>query len=63
VILSGKQSLLQFELFQSIQRTYSWMKCYNSELDSRKKGDFDEKVLEDLLDDVKRSIEKSQQNK
>ncbi len=35
------------------------MKCYNSELDSRKKGDFDEKVLEDLLDDVKRFIEKS----
>jgi hypothetical protein len=59
VILSGKQSLLQFELFQSIQRTYSWMKYYNSELDSRKKDDFDEKVLEDLLDDVKRSIEKS----
>ena len=59
MILSGKQSLLQFELFQSIQRTYSWMKYYNSELDSRKKGDFDEKVLEDLLDDVKRSIEKS----
>ena len=26
VILSGKQSLLHFELFQSIQRTYSWMK-------------------------------------
>ena len=59
VILSGKQSLLQFELFQSIQRAYSWMKYYNSELDSRKKGDFDEKVLEELLDDVKRSIEKS----
>ena len=59
VILSGKQSLLQFELFQSIQRTYSWMKYYNSELNSRKKGDFDEKVLEELLGDVKRSIEKT----
>ena len=35
------------------------MKYYNSELDSRKKGDFDEKVLEELLDDVKRSIEKT----
>jgi hypothetical protein len=27
------------------------MKYYNSELNSRKKGDFDEKVLEELLDD------------
>lgn len=59
VILSGKQSLLQFELFQSIQRSYSWMKYYNSELDISKKGDIDEKVLEELLEDVKKSIEKS----
>ena len=59
VILSGKQSLLQFDLFQSIQRSYSWMKYYNSELDISKKGDIDEKVLEELLDDVKKSIEKS----
>ncbi len=59
VILSGKQSLLPFELFQSIQRSYSWMKYYNSELDISKKGDIDEKVLEELLEDVKKSIEKS----
>ncbi len=59
VILSGKQSLLQFELFQSIQRSYSWMKYYNSELDISKKGDIDEKILEELLEDVKKSIEKS----
>ncbi len=59
VILSGKQSLLQFELFQSIQRSYSWMKYYNSELDISKKGDMDEKILEELLEDVKKSIEKS----
>jgi hypothetical protein len=37
VILSGKQSLLPFELFQSIQRTYFWMKYYNSEIESNKK--------------------------
>ena len=35
IILAGKRALLPFELFQSLQRTYSWMKYYNSELDSR----------------------------
>lgn len=34
VILAGKHSLLSFELFQSLQRSYSWMKYYNSELES-----------------------------
>jgi len=59
VILSGKQSLLPFELFQSIQRAYSWMKYYNSEIESNKRGNLDEKVLKELLDDVKKSIEKT----
>ena len=59
VILSGKQSLLPFELFQSIQRSYSWMKYYNSEIESNRRGAIDEKVLKELLDDVKKSIEKS----
>jgi len=59
VILSGKQSLLPFELFQSIQRSYSWMKYYNSEIESNKRGNLDEKVLKELLDDVKNSIEKT----
>jgi hypothetical protein len=59
VILSGKQSLLPFDLFQSIQRSYSWMKYYNSEIESNKRGNNDEKVLRELLDDVKKSIEKS----
>ncbi len=59
VILSGKQSLLPFELFQSIQRSYSWMKYYNSEIESNKKGITDEKILAELLDDVKKSISKS----
>ena len=59
VILSGKQSLLPFELFQSIQRSYSWMKYYNSEIESNKRGNLDEKVLKELLDDVKKSIEKT----
>jgi hypothetical protein len=59
VILSGKQSLLPFELFQSIQRSYSWMKYYNSEIEASRKGNIDEKILLELLDDVKKSIEKS----
>jgi hypothetical protein len=59
VILSGKQSLLPFELFQSLQRSYSWMKYYNSEIESNKKGNLDEKVLKELLDDVKKSMEKT----
>jgi hypothetical protein len=59
VILTGKHSLLPFELFQSLQRSYSWMKYYNSELESIKRNHFDEKVLKELLDDVRRSIENS----
>jgi GTP1/Obg family GTP-binding protein len=57
IILAGKHAMLPFELFQSLQRTYSWMKYYNSELDSGKT--VDEKVLIDLLDDVRKSIHRS----
>ena len=57
IVLAGKHALLPFELFQSLQRTYSWMKYYNSELDSGKT--VDEKVLTDLLDDVRKSIYRS----
>jgi hypothetical protein len=60
VVLAGKHALLPFELFQSLQRTYSWMKYYNSELDSGGSGKtVDEKVLIDLLDDVRKSIYRS----
>ena len=44
IVLAGKHALLPFELFQSLQRTYSWMKYYNSELDNGKP--IDEKFLE-----------------
>jgi hypothetical protein len=54
VILTGKQTLLPFELFQNLQRTYSWMKYYNSELESRRGMALDEKVLKDLLEDVQK---------
>ena len=59
VILSGKHSLLSFELFKNIQRTYSWMKYYNNELESRNNEKSKEKTLIELLDDVKKSIHKT----
>jgi hypothetical protein len=59
IILAGKHALLPFELFQSLQRTYSWMKYYNSELDGNSGKAHDEKVLKDLLQDVRKSINRS----
>jgi hypothetical protein len=59
VILAGKHALLPFELFQSLQRTYSWMKYYNSELDSRSDKVPDEKILREILEDVRKSIIRS----
>jgi hypothetical protein len=59
IILAGKHALLRFELFQSLQRTYSWMKYYNSELDGNSGKTLDEKVLKDLLEDVRKSINRS----
>ncbi len=52
--LAGKHALISFALFQSLQCTYSWMKYYNSELVSNNRN-FDEKVVKELLDDVKKS--------
>ena len=59
IIISGKHSLLSFELFKNIQRTYSWMKYYNSELESRNNVTSKEKTLLKLLDEVKKSIDKT----
>ncbi|GKS61846.1 hypothetical protein YTPLAS21_13040 [Candidatus Nitrosocosmicus sp.] len=59
VITAGKQSLLDFKLFQIIQRAYSWMKYYNSELEWIKKNELDNKTLDGLLIDVDKSIEKA----
>ena len=57
IVLAGKHSLLPFDVFQNLQRTYSWMKYYNNELDiSNKDGKVDEKVLEELLKDVRKQI-------
>jgi hypothetical protein len=57
VVLAGNQSLLPFNVFQNLQRTYSWMKYYNNEIDARNKGStLDENVLEELLQDVTKQI-------
>lgn len=58
VVLAGKHALLPFDIFQVLQRTYSWMKYYNSELESGNKN-LDEKVAKELLEDVRKSINKS----
>ena len=59
IILTGRHSLLSFETFEDLQHTYSWMKYYNTELESNK---LDENVLNDLLKDVKKSVEQSLNN-
>ena len=38
VVFAGKHTLISFELFQTIQRTYSWMKYYNAELEMNTKS-------------------------
>jgi hypothetical protein len=60
VIFSGNHPLISLELFRIIQRAYSWMKYYNSELDNQVKSNkIDEKVLMELLGDVRKSIHKA----
>ncbi len=57
VILGGKQTILPFETFENLQDTYSWMRYYNNELNLSGTGN--EKLLVDLLDQVKKSIKQS----
>lgn len=59
VIIASKHSLLGFQLFQTFQRTYSWMKYYNSELEEIEKNEFDKEMLKELLVGVKKSIDKA----
>ena len=58
VILSGKQTLLPFEVIENLQHTYSWMKYYNTEL-QQKTAINNENILRDLLEEVKKSINNS----
>ena len=57
VILGGKQTLLPFETFENLQDAYSWMTYYNNELNLN--GVENEKLLVELLKDVKESIKES----
>jgi len=58
VLLGGKQALLPFELFESLQHSYSWMKYYNNELEEMEKGDGKDAATE-ILKEVKTSIDQS----
>lgn len=55
ILLGGKQTLLPFAMFKSLQHTYSWMKYYNNELEQNGAG----KDATDTLGEVKRSIVQS----
>ena len=58
VILSGKQTLLHFDLIKNLEHTYSWMKYYNTEL--QQKGPVgNEKTLKELLNEIKKTTESS----
>ncbi len=58
IILSGKQMVLPFELFENLQHTYSWMKYYNTELEQKGKDNGEAAVME-ILAEVKDSIGQS----
>ena len=58
VILSGKQTLLPFEVIENLQHTYSWLKYYNTEL-QQKTVTNNENTLRDLLEEVKKSVNNS----
>jgi exopolysaccharide biosynthesis predicted pyruvyltransferase EpsI len=57
VIVSGKQTLLQFELIKNLEHTYSWMKYYNTEL--KQQGAPNEQTLIELLGEIKKTTEAS----
>ena len=57
VIISGKQTLLPFELIKNLEHTYSWMKYYNTEL--KQQGTQNEQILIELLGEIKKTTEAS----
>ena len=57
VIISGKQTLLQFDTIKNLEHTYCWMKYYNTEL--QQKGTINEQTLIDLLGEIKKTTESS----
>ena len=59
IILSGKQTLLSFELINNFEHSYSWMRYYNTELHQRGVVGNEQTLLE-LLEEIKKAIESSQ---
>lgn len=57
VIISGKQTLLQFELIKNLEHTYSWMKYYNTEL--KQQASPNEQTLIELLSEIKKTTDSS----
>ena len=58
IILSGKQTLFQFDIIKNLEHTYSWMKYYNTEL--QQKGTLgNDQTLRDLLSEIKKTTESS----
>ena len=58
IILSGKQTLLSFELIDHFEHSYSWMRYYNTELQQRGVIGNEQTLLE-LLEEIKKTIESS----
>jgi hypothetical protein len=59
VIMTNKHGLLEFEVFEKLQATYSWMKYYNTELESTKHRQQNDAELVELLGEVRQSIDDS----
>ena len=58
IILSGKQTLLSFELINNFEHSYSWMRYYNTELHQRGVVGNEQTLLE-LLGEIQKTIESS----
>ena len=58
IILSGKQTLLSFELINNFEHSYSWMRYYNTELHQREVVGNEQTLLE-LLGEIKKTIDSS----
>lgn len=58
IILSGKQTLLSFELINNFEHSYSWMRYYNTELHQRGVVGNEQTLLE-LLGEIEKTIESS----
>ncbi|CDI06347.1 hypothetical protein [Candidatus Nitrosotenuis uzonensis] len=58
VILSGKQTLLEFDLIQNLEHTYSSMKYYNTELQQKGTAG-NEQTIKELLVEIRKTVDSS----